>query len=530
MLVAAHDRLSTANDKLKIALETRIKSDDAGAIAEQKAAQAEVDRLEALNNTNPAIDKNVASTSNLTNAIGTGTTLVIKNNGMWIDFSNTIKESSGVIAPNTELLNKSGIALLDVSKASTTTTTAMAGTGKVFGNLRVVLPDLEEGTIKLAQAMGDAVQADIDRANSLHQVTNATTLGADAFNNFIAQAELGGKVNEDFRLRLVAFATTELHMVDVGKLTLEQLKDKINAYYGVGKAEKDQTEQEKKLADVIKNTNEAYKDEEITIAKVLQTHGLLTEKLKDKIKNEQDDRNELNQLVISTVDWTDALDGSVGGLDLVASGTAKAIMEMDEFTKSAVEGEAKTKALNEMYAELGRTMVGDLHTTIPLTTKDLTELGKTFKDGVPLAEKLAKIVEEDLTSAFETFSEVIEAATKKDFKEAWKGLELGDVGKRFKGELKDILEGMNDIARSGKAVATVISGLVVGALQGMSDKALGQGIKEIVEQFNRFKSLNPDATIVEPLIAFVNNLPTPDRAAGILAVHQKLRRFGNCTI
>ena len=53
--------------------------------------------------------------------------------------------------------------------------------------------------------------------------------------------------------------------------------------------------------------------------------------------------NELNQLIIAHVDWTDALDGSVGGLDLVASGIAKAIMEMDEFTKSAVEGKQRPK-------------------------------------------------------------------------------------------------------------------------------------------------------------------------------------------
>ena len=276
------------------------------------------------------------------------------------------------------------------------------------------------------------------------------------------------------------------------------------------------------LAGALKASRTEYQKQEEAIGVVLDKHKLLTGALRDKILDEKDDRNELNQLIIAHVDWTDALDGSVGGLDLVASGTAKAIMEMDEFTKSAVEGEAKTKALNEMYAELGRTMVGDLHTTVPLTTKDFIELGKSFKDGVPLAEKLAKIVEEDLSPAFETFSEVIQAATRKDFKEAWKGLELGDVGKRFKGELKDILWGMNDIARSGKVVATVISGLVVGALRGMSDKALGQGIKEITEQFNRFKSLDPDASIVQPLINFVNSLPTKDKAAGILAVHQGL--------
>ena len=123
MLAKAHDRLSTADDKLKIALETRIKTDDAGAIAEQKAAKAEVDRLEALNNTKPVIDTNVASTNTLTNAIGTGTTTVIKNKGMWIDMSGAInmsgiaiQKSTDVIKPNTAVLKDHGIEVLNATQ------------------------------------------------------------------------------------------------------------------------------------------------------------------------------------------------------------------------------------------------------------------------------------------------------------------------------------------------------------------------------------------------------------------------------
>jgi hypothetical protein len=409
-----------------------------------------------------------------------------------------VSENTKAIEPNIAALKKYNITLFDSKnageQANKTSGQLYLEQVKLAGLHTEMLPledQLRIAIEKANKATADRIAKETDlKKIQEERVQMETDINKQMAENKIAVAELTGVEND-----LSKALGVKIDLMDFEQSTYEEMH---------------------KIVD--ENTN-AFKKEELELFKITNAHKILGPEMAGFLANTKDDTTAIKEGIAAHLDWSKALHDDDLKLALVAEGHKQAALSMEEFVNNAITETAKTELMNKGFEQLGQTMVGKIHTTVPLTTQDFTELGKTFGDNIPLAEKLADIVEKSLAPAFNTFSSVIQAATKKDFKDAFKGLSLGDVGKTFKSNLKDILGGMNEIAKSGKEMATVVSGAVIGALQGMSDKGITQGIDQIVSSFNKFTSLDPDATIVQPLIDFVNNLPPEAKAAGLLAIH-----------
>jgi hypothetical protein len=250
---------------------------------------------------------------------------------------------------------------------------------------------------------------------------------------------------------------------------------------------------ENQLADVIKQTNDAYSDQEIELVKVLAQHKLLNPEIRKTIGNHVDNRNELNQAIIAGVKWTDALDGEVNGLNLVTKGTSDAVLEMEKFVQSAVENEAKTKAMDKMYEQLGNTMIDGLVPGMKLTVGQAQELGKSFGgDTLDNLKKVSDMIEGHVVESFSKLGSAFDALTKKDFKKGLKELNLGDIlGKGFEKDVKAMGGSITEFNTTISDMETQFAALdALGAdVQGGH---FTEGVNMLIDNFQKLADSDPE--------------------------------------
>jgi ABC-type transporter Mla subunit MlaD len=307
-----------------------------------------------------------------------------------------------------------------------------------YGLLDTSMAGLALSEANNVNQMKETIAANIDYSAALTDTQTNQDLvaeghlqGALKARAFFDEIVRGGAETEDYRNKLVAYATEVLHLQGANELTITQLEEEIRVRTEVGYAAEKERAEKQALKQAVLDVTEAYKTEEKQLVVLAAQNGVYNENLEKAALNETNELTIMKELVAASIDYTSALTNEAENAEKVADGHLAGALAL----KSLFDTTVKSTAQNETYSkglEAITKMVGGLPPEIENTKENQELWVKTILGNT---EALAALNKEIQDNVLKNFGEL---------QKTWEGMvsafaEGGDTWKDLKKQLKDLL-------------------------------------------------------------------------------------------
>ena len=400
---------------------------------------------------------------------------------------------------------------------------AFAGWEAAINPANIIINKLKDSVMSgvlPANMLGEAIQNEIATMTEYGQISETTAGAVDILASNHLNSLIPGVANTSKAVKAAAKDESEyMKAIDAANKTLADrareseevlaVENNLNAAFGTHQSIlQADWDVQKKMNDVINEAASAYKTEEMSIFQVLATHKLLSPQVRALMENQQDDTKVMYDMIEANVDWSKAMHDSTLEAKLQSQGRAEAVLSAEEFVNSTIRGTAAQKEYDAIMRDVirGQTTWGD---ALNLTGEQAKMMAQEIIATGQSAESVATIVREKTAPALELLQGVIGAKSWKEFKDAFKDLDIGDAPKKFQSWAKEFSNDLRKVAQHGSAAGDTFKIMTKAIADGqMPVDIYGKGIGFMQKEL---KKIDKNAT--QPIVDFLEKMKSADPQA-----------------